>query len=229
MYFRENKTLNSRSRIDGTSSDFSINVDYDHTVKYNKITLLSAVVPKSYYLFKSVSFVLSEDGVQTTINIPDGNYTRKSIIATLTTLLQENSTLSQYLTYNITYDNQTSATEPDTGKFHYTIDGNTEEYPVSFIFDSDEQPASAMGFNSYSTNTFINGYSTLDSTNVISLQLENMLFLTCDGIEDDKNNILCPLVTSTFSTYSYIHFQNVDPYMSAHSFKVGKKILRFAI
>ena len=110
--------------------------------------------------------------------------------------------------YTITYDNQTTNTQVDTGKFYFHCSTGAP-MSIKFIFGSDEQPAVALGFNVNSTNTFLTSDGMnydLVSENVIILQLENMLFLATDCVTDEKNGILCPIVSSTVSTFDYIHF-----------------------
>ncbi len=61
--------IDSHSRLSGEHNDFMFNIDFPPDVDYTHCCLLSAVIPKSYYLIQAGinTFVLRENNVNTTI------------------------------------------------------------------------------------------------------------------------------------------------------------------
>ena len=72
--------INSYEINDGNNSDFSVKLNINPTKKFNKVVLLQASIPKTYYLIQDGynTFDLEENGVITTITIPVGNYSKES-------------------------------------------------------------------------------------------------------------------------------------------------------
>ena len=68
--------VNSRNRLDGTDSDFSYNVKFPPGLDVDHVTVLNALIPKSYYLIQlgHNTFDLQEGNSIVTIPIPVGNY-----------------------------------------------------------------------------------------------------------------------------------------------------------
>lgn len=200
--------INSRDRVSGTDSDFLYTFEMPADVKFNKVCVLQLCIPKSYYLIKAnESFTLTEGLNNINISLTVGNYTRKSFASTLQGLLTTNS--PNGYTYTVTYP--TSSTVPDTGKYTYTVTGNSGVQPT-FTFLTTNDLYDHMGFGNGSTNNFV--ANTLTSTQVINLQKENTLFLHSDIANNGSDNILQEVFSVQNSDYSSIVFQqyNIDGY-----------------
>ena len=106
-----------------TTSNFSYKFDIDPNSNFDMVVVLDLSIPTSYYLVQSGqnTFILEELGVPTIITVSVGNYSRSSFGNTITTLLNSNSPNSW--TYSILKSN--SITGPETGRFHYTVSGNS--------------------------------------------------------------------------------------------------------
>lgn len=188
--------IDSRNRISGTSTNFTYRIDLPPN-NFNRVCLLQASIPKSWYLFDNTNntFILREiDQVSPfgtynlTITVPVGNYTRINLASIVTSLL---NTASDSIsagpftnTYTVSYP---TSSQTNTNKFTYTSTSVSYERlkTASFIF-SDNNCNIPFGFNE-GTYPFSNGTSvigTLISSNAINLASKTRLFL--------KSN-LCPL------------------------------------
>lgn len=196
--------VDSRNRISGTDSDFEITLDLPTDIAHNAINVLECSIPKSYFLIDEPNntFELVELGTPTTITIQPGNVNRRSFSGILGNILTTNS--PNGWTYVITYPNTSS--QIDDGRYVFTVSGNGGNQP-QFIFTNGlwEQ----MGFNRNSTNVFVG--DVLKSTNTIKLNREDTLFIRCNQINNNGNDILTPVFTSSNPDYSSIVYQNVEP------------------
>jgi hypothetical protein len=120
--------VNSHKRLSGEHNNFSYQIQLPPNNDYTYVCLLSAVIPKSYYLVQQGynSFILRENGIDTTITIPIGNYSATSFRTVVQGLLNNNT--SQAWSYSITYPN--ISTSANTGKYIYTCAGGNP----SFVF-----------------------------------------------------------------------------------------------
>lgn len=197
--------VNSARRLGGISSNFHYYLNIDPTEQYDRVVVLAASIPKSYYLIDSShnQFSLKEDVSQITITFPTGNYTRRSLATTLTTLLNDNS--PNGYTYAITYTNIGSGN--DDGKYVFTVTGNGGVQPE---FNFTDQMYEQLGFEINSTNTFVG--DTLTSTNVINLTNEATLFIHSDICQNSEgDDVLQDIYTVGDSSYSMINFENKTP------------------
>jgi len=180
-----------------------LNIDKDS--KYDYVTVLSASIPKSYYLISlnNRSFTLKEGSSYVTITLPLGNYTRKSLANTVSELLTSLS--PNGYTYTITYDNMSKT--KDDGKYVFTVSNNSGVQP-SLIFTNEVYEQ--LGFDINTTNTFVN--DVLTSVDVINLSNETTLFIYSDICMNVENSILQEIYTSGDISYSYVNFNNMTPY-----------------
>tara|TARA_R110000772_G_scaffold4999_2_gene17734 strand:+ start:477 stop:1310 length:834 start_codon:yes stop_codon:yes gene_type:complete len=196
--------INSAFRTSGTDSDFEIKIPLKKNNKFTHVAVLSCSIPKSYYLIPlgENTFIIEENGVQTTVTIPPGNYSITSFIYVLNNLFTGG--LSHY---SVSFPD--SKTEAQTGKMKFSH-VNAQGHTSCFIFQNDHL-SEVMGFRRGSTNEFVHvgNTSTLISTNVCNFQKESTLFLHSDlasnGGEDD---ILLELFASGNPDLSNINFEN---------------------
>lgn len=203
--------VNSRNRLSGTDSDFVYEIR--PRAGFDRVVVLNAQIPKSYYLIAAPynTFVLDEGGVLTTITFRPGNYSRRSFQSELNSLLAAEA---KY-TYTVSYPD--AATEPDTGKYTFTVTNNATQ--PKFIFRSSiyEQ----FGFERNSTNTFVG--NSLVSANVLKFQVEDTLFLYSDMVGgENKSNILQEFFAASQTNFSNITYICPDPE------RYSRKILNIA-
>ena len=81
--------INSNQRLTGTSNDFTVNLDINKNLEFDKVALLQCLIPQSYYLIQQGqnTFTLTEGVSQVMISIPIGNYTRRTFAIVLGTTL----------------------------------------------------------------------------------------------------------------------------------------------
>jgi len=199
--------VNSNNRLSGSHSNFKFKIDLDVNAEYDSVAVLSASVPKSYYLVSSNnnSFVLKEGNDTVTIILPSGNYTRSSICSTVQNLLNNNSPNG----YNYSVSFQNINTGYDDGKLTFDVTGNGSTQP-QFIFTT--QLHEQLGFEPNSTNTFIN--NSLKSVDVINLTKETTLFIRSDiahNSEQMGHNILQEIFTTGDASFSHATFINYNP------------------
>lgn len=196
--------INSRNRLSGTNSNFTYKIDIKD-VEPDRIAVLQANIPKSYYLIQddANSFTLDENGSSVEVTITAGNYSR----STLKTALQSqlNSLSPNGWTYAITFP--TASTTVDDGKYTFTVSGNSSIQP-SFIFSSSNNMFEIMGFDSGSTNSFV--ADSLKSSNVINLQKENSVFIHSDLCTNGTDNILQDVYANDISDFGNVIFQNTE-------------------
>lgn len=197
--------IDSNNKINGTSSDFSIQLNLDPNDDFTHACVLQCLIPKSYYLIQAGSntFQLREAASTVTITVPPGNYSRRSFQSVVQSLLTVNS--PNLWIYSITYPNTTIIA--DSGKFTYSVTGNSSQ--PSFIFGSSiiyEQ----FGFPPNSTQVFIS--ASLTSTNVIKMQREDALYIHSDIVQNKEGNNILQAVFASSETpsYSNITYRAID-------------------
>jgi len=176
-------TFDSRLRSAGTNSSF-VSQPIDLGINnYNSVCVLQASIPKSFYNMPSPfnTFILRENGIDTTIVIPEGNYTKLNLSTTLSSLLTTNS--SQGWTYVVSYPNYTLV---DNFKYTFTVSGNGGNQP-SLIF-SEGTPNRQLGFDENTTNTFSS--DVLISTNAVNLAYILRMYIATDLVENADNSYL---------------------------------------
>lgn len=181
--------IDSYNRVQGTTSNFTCKIELPPN-DFNRVCLLQASIPKSWYLFTSNNntFILKENSNQTTITIPVGNYTRISLASVLSLLLTNASKtsplgdISNYNTYSINYP---TSSQTNTNKYTYSYVTTGVVKNASFLFQTNNC-CIPLGFNNSSTNVFTS--LSLQSVNAINLSSNTRLYL--------KSN-LCSLANRT--------------------------------
>lgn len=197
--------INSNNRLTGTHSNFSYYLNIDPNEEFDRVVVLAASIPKSYYLVDSSykSFTLQEGVSTVTITFDEGNYTRNGLSIKLQSLLNANS--PNDFSYTVTYKNISN--NADNGKYTITVSGNGGVQPI-FIFTN--QMYEQLGFNINSSNQFT--ANVLESTNVVNLTNETTLFIHSDICQNNEgNNILQEIYASGEPSYSTISFSNHAP------------------
>jgi len=197
--------VNSNDRISGTHSDFEYELNILGNFDY--AVVLQASIPKSYYLVQSNrnTFILEEDGIQTTISIPIGTYDRNSFQSQLETSLNAQSFYHWVYTLAISDTTVTS----DTGKYTITVNGNGGIQPKiilgNYLYEQ-------FGFNANTTNSFIG--NALTSTNVVKFQLEDTIYLRSNIVANLEDNVLQEVFATTSQDYGNIIWvcQDVEAY-----------------
>eukprot|EP01133_Synstelium_polycarpum_P018159 gene18159-21717_t len=190
LYYINSK---SRPKTSTSTSHFTFTLDDDSQNNHDRVVVLQAIIPKSFYTVRRNlnTFTLVEttdtSSIDTTITIPFGNYSRSV----------------QWPT----------SKQPNLGKFTFTCSGGGEDM-ISFVFGN--SLFRHLGFNHDSTNEFqkdpITGFMTLQSTNVINLQSDNVLYIRSNICTNGSDDVLQEIYSASGSPdYSNIHWINPDP------------------
>jgi hypothetical protein len=186
--------VNSRNKISGSHSNFMYQFP-EYMDKYDKVCLLSASIPKSYYCVQTGlndTFTLTEGVTNYTVTITAGNYTAKTFASHLTTILN----IAHSNTYTCIYP----TTSYDQGKLTFTSTG-----AASFSFASSNSAYELMGFEAGQTYTFVGG--SLTSSNVINLNKESTIRVL-SNISNDS--CLANIIASNTSDFNVIQYNCPD-------------------
>lgn len=218
-----NKTIfyiNSSNRINGTHSNFNYKLQFNDNIPYDRVVVLQATIPKSYYLVQDGknTFTLVHGLSSYTITVPAGNYGRTTFQSTILSLLNAASSF----VYAISYP---SSTARQTGKFTFTVSNNASVQP-SFVFT--DYLYECFGFNENSTNTFSG--NSLTSENIIKLQAEDTIFIHSDICQNENDNVLQEIYAADNPNFANITFvqNNLESY-SKHLTTTQNNIYNFQI
>lgn len=195
VQFPKKVYVNSDNRTGGTSNDFTYECRLDPNIPYDRVCVLNAAIPKSFYVVQSNynTFVLIELGVDTVVSITPGNYGATTFATELRTRL--NASSPNGWSYSVSYSST-------AGKYTFGVSGNSGQPGFRFYSPSSSNIHENMGFEPSSTNTF--SASTLTSDNVIKMISENTIYIHTNAAASDDNDILQEVYTSQNSDMSVI-------------------------
>lgn len=216
--------VDSHQRLGGTDSNFDYRVAFPNDKVYDRVVLLSAVIPKSYWLISASNdtFLLTEGATTVTVTVPHGDYILFAFRSVVEGLL--NTASPNGWTYTMTYPNIASAA--NTGKWTWTVTGNTSQPAFTVTNNMYKQ----LGFVRNSTTTFSG--STLTSTNVIKLQVDDRLFINSNIVAGDSlvnGNVLQEINASPSPDYSTIVYQNTAMEYYSKPLNWGKNVYTFSL
>jgi hypothetical protein len=202
--------VNTENTLSASNSVYSTPLQIPDYAKYDRVVLLEASIPITYYLIQGNgfnTFQLKEDSTTVTVTIEPGNYNINSfatIVGGLMTSLSPNN-----LTYTFSYNN--SYTQAQNGL--YTITANSSAHSISLIFNPGNTVNEQFGFNSGTTVSFTNsvGTSILTSTNVLQFVPENIVAIHSNIVDGGYTDILEIVTNQNNPPYSYINYQCPDP------------------
>ena len=167
------------------------------------MVLLNASIPNSFYLIQDGynTFTLQEDIISATITIPPGNYSAK-VFAAVVCALMTAASHSDWI-YSMTLPNQN--TEASTGKFTYSVTGNTSQPSIICSANVNEQ----LGFAINSINTFV--ANQIISSTVVNFAPESTLFIHSDIADNGDSDVLQEIYTNNTPTLAVISYQCTAP------------------
>jgi len=206
--------VNTLFKKTGTNQSFSFEFQIPATENYDRVVLLQATIPNTFYLIQDSynTFTLREDGVDTKIIIPPGNYSAKVFAKVLSPLMTQSSPNGWIYTVTLPDQNQTA----QKGKFIYSVTGNTSEPSIICTDHVNEQ----LGFNVFSTNTFVNG--SIESTTSINFGPESMLFIHSDIANSGNSDVLQEIYAGNTESMSYIVYQCTAPELYSKVLQTNK-------
>ena len=192
--------IDSALRLNGTSSSFQYKIDLPNNNTYDRVLLLTAVIPKSYYLVSNGNntFQIQEATQLRLVTIPIGNYTLSTFLTAIA--LAMSSGISAY-TYTVVNSSLTN-------KLTFTVTGYGGFIPL-LIFTTNL--FECFGFSKNSTNTFIQSAScTLTSTAMINLNPYEVLYIRSDMTANSFGTILDIVPMCLSPNYAFVSYQNTS-------------------
>lgn len=191
--------INSSNRIafSSDSDNFyaQIEIPQDVKDKLNYCSITNIEIPKSYYLIQNKLnyFSLFENGVETIIYIPIGNYTYTDLFLVVKNLLIDNSPNSLlYDVFEITNLNTPPIKQlvinPDLNKIAITISNNISNIPVYLFFDDITLIDIILGFNPAQNNFDLLTNTYIIAPNMYNLNPINSCYLISDCIDNTYND-----------------------------------------
>ena len=223
--------VDSGAQLTSLKNTWNTSVDINLEGDYNRITVLQAQIPVSYYVIGSGAntFTLVEGNSSVTITITSANYNVFSFSSIVGALMTAASPYGY--TYTITYPNV--YTSADTGLLTYTV--NSIARTISLIFPAKSPLAEQFGFVMGSTNYFnVSGLTqTLISTNVVNFTPENSLYIRCNFCDgettSEQSDVLLTVYGSNVQPYSTITFTNPCPLETSKRLSSRDRNLSFSI
>ena len=198
---------NSITSFNGSGS-FTVKVDMPPNNTYNRIVVLQACIPKSYYLVQAGynNFTLLEQDITVLVSIPSGNYTKNAFIIALTSAL--NGASPHRYIYSITYP---ASSETNTGKITYSVSAQNQtpldaQHQPQFIFNLTSNINYQMGFNK--NKSYIFNDSTLICQNVIKLQSKDTIFIKSNVVSSSTDSVLQEIYSAVPDFSDIIYNQN---------------------
>ena len=213
--------ITSGDQLHQNVNTFSFTIQLDQTKNYDRITLMQANIPISYYTIQAGfnTFTLTENNISVLVTLPIGNYNANSFATIVGNVMS--STSPNNLTYTITYPNSFNQTQ--TGKFTYTV--NSTITPISLTFPVNSVINNQFGFDAGSTNTFTVGSltSTLISTDVINFIPENTIFIHSNLVIDENGtDVLQEIFSNNTQPFQNLVFLNPNPSQYSKKLATGK-------
>ena len=198
--------VDSSKAISGSGAQFSFKLNMPKGKEFDRVAVLQAIIPKSYYLVNAPfnTMTLTENGVNTTVTLVEGNYNVISFSTLIGALLTSSS--SQGWTYTISFPDPRVSV--DTGLFTYTVSGNGSLQP-SFTF-----PANGVheqfGMHPGGTMKFV--ANQMISEHVVKFQVEDVIFIHSDiSYNEDQsagNDVLQEIYCSSTPNFTNVVYQN---------------------
>ena len=245
--------IDSQNRLNtaDTTSNFTVRVDMPPMNNYNRICVLQASIPKSFYLITDGknTMTLNEPGTvglasgsitsdfgsvssngtsSKTIKFNNGNYSKSALQNAVYDLFKKASSLNvnsahRYI-YNIAYPLSVFSTN---GKFTYTV-ANLITAPPQLIFSSASVLHRPLGFNIGSTNTF-SSLGSLSSSNVINLQAKDTIFIKSGVVSSSNLSVLQEIYSTTTPDFSCITFTQNNIEMNSKELMTNSNNFTFTI
>jgi hypothetical protein len=223
--------VDSGNQLTSSTNIWNAKLDINFQEDYDRITVLQAMIPVSYYVIGvgANTFTLKEGSTSIVITISPANYNVFNFATIVGGLMTTNSP-NGYI-YTITYPN--NYTQPDTGIFTYSV--NSIANTVSLIFPAGSPIADQFGFFTGSTNIFsISGSNQIiQSTAVVNFIPENSLMIhsnICDGeTTSNLSDVLITIYGFNVQPYSTITYVNPCPLETSRRLASRDRNLIFSI
>lgn len=214
-YDQKNFTIDSGNRTTGSISNFQHNTDFPREYDYDRISCISAEIPKAYYMLDTdATFELNEatGSVDTTVTISGGrNYTSSQLESALATALTAASaTGANSFTYTVSFS-------ANTGKF--TITASSGDFQLTFNTTSAANTSISkyLGF-AEGAQTASSSSSVLTSLNIANMQRYDVLYIRSNLVNNSGNDILAEVWVGSTIDLAMIEYHPNEPTRHACGF-----------
>jgi len=206
MRSRKLINVNSSDRTTGTDSKFAIKVSLPSQHRFNRICLVKAMLPKSWYTVQEGQnrLTLHEGETSTVVELLPANYNRKSLAVDLSEALT-NASPHGY-TYAISYPN--AMIHGDDGKYVFSVDSHDLVVALEVPDQKTSNMFELLGFNPGSINTFTDG--SLKSANVVKIQNEDTVRIHCNVCDNNGDDVLAEIYALSSPTFSNVVYECPD-------------------
>lgn len=199
-------SINSADKLDSNSrSDaFNVRTEMPYRNEMDKVTLIEADVPKSYYMLDSdETFTLAEatGTVDTTVTISGGrNYSATQLATEIAAkLTAASATGANTFTYTCTFDDT-------TGKF--TITASSGEFTLELA--NDALLAKYFGMVADDSSN-VSSSSVLVSSNIVNLQRYDVIHIRSSMINNNNDDTMARIYPSDVAYLDKMHYVANDP------------------
>lgn len=207
-YDQKNFTIDSGNRTSGSISNFQHNTDLPREYDYDRLTCITAEIPKSYFMLDSdTTFELNEatGSVDTTVTIAGGrNYTSSQLESALATALTAASaTGANSFTYTVAFSANTGKFSITSSSGDFTLTFNTTSAPNTSI-------SKYLGF-AEGVVTASSSSSVLSSLNVVNFQRYDVLYIRSNLANNSGNDILAEVWVGSTIDLAMIKYEPNEP------------------
>lgn len=222
--------IDSSQRVQGTSSNFSIEIDIPLQNDYTDIVVLECIIPVSYYLVNDTNntFILQEPGAaDVIIAIPKGNYNINSYCVIVQGLFNSYSLhgWNYQLTYNKGFDNNFN------GIITITVSNNSNIQP-SITIPANSTIIEQFGFGSISSvdQTFHFNLNILQSSSVCNFVNEPCIIIHSSLADNAGTDVLQAVYEANSYQLSQISYQATEANLHSKKLKETKsKLANFSL
>ena len=209
--------VNSNNRLSGTHNNFTYYLPLTQFHNIDRVVCTQISIPVSYYLVRDFydDFTITENNVTANVVLTPGNYSLKQIMTEISSKMTAAS--PNNWTYSLTYP-----TAYSDGKLRFSV--TTSSSLDLITIDAGQSVYELLGFDINSINPFTLDTGTtytLESTNCINLLPETTLFLRSNICQNQYDNVLQEVYTSTAIPFSFITYTNPNPEQTAKQFNHG--------
>jgi len=179
--------ISSKTRLNGSINNFTHKIDFERGHEFDSIALISASIPKSYYMLDStrdnISMAFEEDSNTSSITLSSGDYNDTNLCYLLSQLLTAASPLN--IDYTVTFADPDIS--PVTNKLVFQVSNNLGVQPIfSFSGTTYNDLAQLMGFEINTPYQFVGDI--LFSPNIVNYNLIPHLVIKSDIARNSGDN-----------------------------------------
>lgn len=179
--------ISSKTRQSGDINNFIHKIDFERGHEFDSIALISASIPKSYYMLDStrdnITLGYSEDGDTSSVILSSGDYNATNLIYLLSQLLTAGS--PNGYTYTVTFADPDVS--PVTNKLIFQVTGNAGIQPIfTFYGTTYNELAQLTGFEYNTSYQFVGDI--LISPNIVNYNLIPHLIIKSDIARNSGDN-----------------------------------------